>query len=79
MLKELYLIPVAVYIFSYILLLFKEKKMYRRFISLIYAGFAIQTIIFFIFLGVKGLAAARKTVHAPEVLFYRITSNSSCF
>lgn len=67
MLKELYLIPFAVYIFSYIPLLFKKKKMYRIFISLIYAGFAIQTIIFFIFLGVKGLAAP---VHIDWFVFF---------
>ncbi|MHB1697621.1 MAG: cytochrome c biogenesis protein CcsA [bacterium] len=67
MLKELYLIPAAVYIFSYIPLLFKEKKMYRVFISLIYAGFAVQTIIFFIFLGVKGLAAP---VHIDWFVFF---------
>jgi hypothetical protein len=50
MLKELYLISVAIYIFSYIPLLFKkEKKMYKLFLSLIYTGFAVQTLIFFYF------------------------------
>ena len=65
MLKELYLIPVAIYIFSYIPLLFKkEKKMYKLFLSLIYTGFAVQTLIFFIFLSVKGLTVP---VHIDRV------------
>ena len=67
MLKELYLIPVAIYIFSYIPLLFKEKKMYRVFVSLIYAGFAFQTLIFFIFLGIKGLTVP---VHIDRFVFF---------
>jgi ABC-type uncharacterized transport system permease subunit len=67
MLKELYLIPVAVYIFSYIPLLFKEKKMYKAFISLVYAGFAFQTVIFFIFLAVEGLAVP---VHIDRFVFF---------
>ncbi len=68
MLKELYLIPVAIYIFSYIPLLFKkEKKMYKLFLSLIYTGFAVQTLIFFIFLSVKGLTVP---VHIDRFVFF---------
>ena len=67
MLKELYLIPVALYIFSYIPLLFKEKKMYKVFVSLIYAGFAFQTLIFFIFLSIKGLTVP---VHIDRFVFF---------
>ena len=67
MLKELYLIPVAVYIFSYIPFLFKEKKMYKVSLSLIYTGFAVQTLIFFIFLSVKGLTVP---VHIDRFVFF---------
>ncbi len=55
MLKELYLIPLVVYIFSYLVFIPKDKKLYKNFIYLIYAGFICQSVIFFIFLGVKGL------------------------
>ncbi|MHB1545767.1 MAG: cytochrome c biogenesis protein CcsA [bacterium] len=67
MLKELYLIPFAVYIFSYIPLLFKKKKMFGVSFSIIYAGFAVQTLIFFIFLGIKGLAVP---VHIDRFVFF---------
>jgi ABC-type uncharacterized transport system permease subunit len=67
MFKELYLIPAAVYIFSYISLLFKEKKMYRLFIFLIYAGFAVQTIIFFIFISHESIISP---VHIDWFVFF---------
>ncbi len=67
MLKELYLVPAAVYIFSYALLLFKEKKTYKAFISIIYTGFVLQTLIFFIFLIIKGLTLP---VHIDRFVFF---------
>ncbi len=67
MLKELYLIPVVVYILSYFILLPREKKLYKLFIYLIYAGFICQSIIFFIFLGIKGLTVP---VHIDRFVFF---------
>ncbi len=67
MLKELYLIPVFIYIFSYFLFLPKEKKLYKTFIYLIYVGFICQSIIFFIFLGIKGFSVP---VHIDRFVFF---------
>ncbi len=56
MFEELYLIPIFLYIFSYLLFLPKEMKLYRLFIYLIYTGFIFQSIIFFTILSFKGFA-----------------------
>ncbi len=53
---ELYLIPFFVYIFSYLFLLPKGKKFYQAFISLIYAGFIIQSLILIIRFNLQGVA-----------------------
>jgi ABC-type uncharacterized transport system permease subunit len=67
MLKELYLIPLILYIFSYLVFALKDKKYYKFFIYLIYAGFICQTIIFFTFLGIRGFAPP---VHIDRFVFF---------
>ncbi len=67
MLKELYLIPAFIYIFSYFIFLPKEKKIYKIFIYLIYAGFVIQSLIFFLFFDIKGLTVP---VHIDRFVFF---------
>ena len=67
MLKDLYLIPLIIYIFSYFVFAFKDKKYYKLFIYLIYAGFICQSIIFLTFLGIKGFAVP---VHIDRFVFF---------
>ena len=52
---ELYLIPFFIYVFSYMFLLLRKKRFYQVFISLIYSGFIIQSVIFFIWLNLRGV------------------------
>lgn len=56
--KELYLIPFFIYIFSYIFLLLKKKKFYQIFISLIYAGFIIQSLVILVWLITHGFKSS---------------------
>lgn len=55
--EQSYLLPIALYILSYLALLPKDKKFRRYFIVLVYAGFICQSIIFFVSIGLKGFAA----------------------
>ncbi|RZV40550.1 MAG: hypothetical protein EVJ48_01125 [Candidatus Acidulodesulfobacterium acidiphilum] len=67
MLKELYLIPLIIYILSYVVFTFKDKKFHKVFTYLVYAGFICQSIIFLTFLGIKGLAVP---VHIDKFVFF---------
>ncbi|HEC24543.1 MAG TPA: hypothetical protein ENI54_00785 [bacterium] len=65
--NELYLIPFFIYIFSYALILPRKKKLHKFFTILIYAGFILQSLIFFVFLSTKGFNAS---VHIGWFVFF---------